>query len=56
MRHNLSYYIAGLIDATKDDSIWNKARENIFKPGVSFTFGLLLEWLKLEAKQKLGLP
>ncbi len=44
------------IDAAKDESIWMKAKETILKPTVSITFSLLLEWLKEEAKKKLGLP
>ncbi len=44
------------LDAAKDDTIWNKAKESVLKPGASITFGLLLEWLKAEAKQKLGIP
>ena len=43
------------IDASKDESIWNKAKETILKPTVSITFSLLLEWLKEEAKKKIGL-
>jgi hypothetical protein len=56
-------HVAGLtwdghdfLDAAKDDSLWQKAKDTVLKPGVSITFGLLLEWLKAEAKQKLGLP
>ena len=44
------------IDAAKDDSIWTKAKETVLKPTVAITFGLLLDWLKQEAKMKLGLP
>lgn len=44
------------LDAAKDDTIWKKAKESILKPGASITFSLLLEWLKSEVKQKLGLP
>lgn len=44
------------LDAMKDDTIWNKAKEHVLKPGVSFTFGLLLQWLEVKAKEKLGLP
>jgi len=58
-----SIFITGLsweghdfLDAMKDDNIWNKAKESVLKPGASITFGLLLEWLKIEAKQKLGIP
>ncbi len=43
------------LDAMRDDNLWNKAKEKVIKPGVSFTFDLLLEWLKSQAKQTLGL-
>lgn len=43
------------INAAEDETIWKKAKCNILKPGVSFTFDILKEWLKAEAKQKLGL-
>ena len=44
------------LDAAKDDTIWDKAKTTVFKPTASFTFDLLLEWLKVQAKEKLGLP
>jgi Hypothetical protein (DUF2513) len=44
------------LDAAKDDTIWTKAKETILKPGVSMTFNFLIEWLKTEAKTKLGFP
>jgi hypothetical protein len=44
------------LDAARNDSIWGKAKDTILKPTVSFTFDLLLQWLKNEAKQRLGLP
>jgi hypothetical protein len=44
------------LDATKDDTIWAKARTTVLKPTVAITFDLLLQWLKDEAKKKLGLP
>ena len=43
------------LDAAKDDTIWAKARDRILKPGISFTFSILVEFLKQEAKQRLGL-
>ncbi len=43
------------LDATKDDSLWQKAKDTFLKPGVSFTLDILLVWLKAEAKAKLGL-
>lgn len=33
-------------DAIKDEAIWHKAKEKFIKPGVSFTFPILLEYLK----------
>lgn len=44
------------IDVAKDNNIWAKAKETVLKPGVSMTFSLLFEWLKSEAKVRLGLP
>ena len=44
------------LDASKDDTMWNKAKDTVLKPSASFTFDLLLEWLKNQASQKLGLP
>lgn len=47
------------LDAARDDTVWRKAKENLLKPGVSWTFELLKETLKALAKQQLarvGLP
>lgn len=44
------------LDAAKDDTIWEKAKNTIFKTSSGITFDLLLEWLKAEGRQKLGLP
>lgn len=44
------------LDAMRDDGLWAKAKENVLNPGASFTFGLLLHWLEVKAKEKLGLP
>jgi hypothetical protein len=41
-------------DAIQDDTLWNKAKEVVLKPGLSFTFDTLKEWLKAEIKN--GLP
>jgi hypothetical protein len=40
------------LDATKDSKIWKKAMEHIIKPGVSWTFQTLLEYLKREIDQR----
>ena len=44
------------LNASSDDSIWQKAKDTVLKPTASFTFSVLLEWLKAETKKKLGLP
>jgi hypothetical protein len=38
-------------DSIKDDSLWNKAKENIIKPSASWTFGILLQYLEFEIKR-----
>lgn len=43
------------LDAMRDDTIWKKAKEKMVKPGISWTVSLLFEFLKAEAKKKLGL-
>ncbi|HEY5345044.1 MAG TPA: DUF2513 domain-containing protein [Verrucomicrobiae bacterium] len=45
------------LDATRDSKIWKMAKEQILKPGGSWTFSILLEWLKQEAQKRiLGVP
>jgi Hypothetical protein (DUF2513) len=39
----------------EEDTAWSKAKETIIKPGISWGFGILLEYLKSQAKIKLGL-
>ncbi|QHI68743.1 DUF2513 domain-containing protein [Tichowtungia aerotolerans] len=41
-------------DSIKDESIWNKAKENILKPSASWTFGILAEYIKAEITRKLS--
>lgn len=40
-------------DAIKDDTIWKKAKENVMKPAASWSFGILVEYLKMEAKARI---
>lgn len=42
------------VDAIRDDTLWAKAKTSVLKPGMSFTFDVLKEWLKTEITQ--GLP
>jgi hypothetical protein len=41
-------------DAVASDTIWARAKDKVLKPGMSFTFDLLKEWLKAEIKE--GFP
>jgi Hypothetical protein (DUF2513) len=41
------------LDAARDNGVWNKAMEHIIKPGVSWSFSILVEWLKQEARRRL---
>lgn len=40
-------------DSIADDTIWNKAKKNVIKPSASWTFGILLEYLKVEIRSKI---
>lgn len=42
-------------DAIMDDTIWNKAKENVIKPAASWTFGILVEYLKVQINHSIGL-
>lgn len=44
------------LDAMRDDTVWNKVKEHVIKPGASWTVSLLLESLKTEIRTRLGLP
>lgn len=41
-------------DAVRSDTLWKKAKDNVMKPSMSFTFDVLKDWLKTEITQ--GLP
>ena len=41
-------------EAVRSDTLWKKAKENVMKPSMSFTFDVLKEWLITEIAQ--GLP
>lgn len=52
--HRLTWSGCEFADAVVNDTVWSKAKENVLKPGMSFTFDVLKEWLKAEITQ--GLP
>jgi hypothetical protein len=41
-------------DAARSDTLWTKAKEVVIRPGASFTFDVLREWLKNEISK--GFP
>jgi hypothetical protein len=43
------------LDASRSETLWKKAKETVLIPSASITFDLLLEWLKDQARQTLGL-
>ena len=43
------------IDAAKNEHIWAKAKKTVLKETPLIAFDVLLEWLKIEMKKKLGL-
>ena len=55
--HRLTWDGHEFLDASRDSKIWKMAVEHIIKPGVSWSFPILMEWLKREAQQRfLGVP
>jgi hypothetical protein len=50
---NLTWAGHDFLDAARDDKIWHLAKEKFIKPGVSWTFSILLEWLKQQAHQRI---
>lgn len=52
--HRLTWAGHDFLDAARSDTVWAKAKETVLKPGMSFTFDVLKEWLKTEITQ--GFP
>lgn len=42
-------------DSITDETVWKKAKEHVIKPGASWTFALLAEYLKGLISDQLGL-
>jgi hypothetical protein len=42
------------LDSTRDSNVWTKAKERILKPGISWSFSILVEFLKAEAQRQLA--
>lgn len=41
-------------DSVRSDTIWKKAKETVIKPSASWSFDVLLDWLKHAALDQLG--
>ncbi len=44
------------LESIKDDDLWAKAKKHVLMPAGGAAFSVLTEWIKAEAKQRLGLP
>lgn len=53
---NLTWAGYEFLEAAKDETLWGKAKTHVIKPTGGVAFGVLVEWLKAEAKSRLGLP
>jgi len=42
------------IEAAREETLWKKAKEKVMKPGASFTFEIVKEWLKAEIRTRFG--
>jgi hypothetical protein len=42
------------LDSTRDPTIWKQAKDKVLKPGISWSFSILVEFLKAEAQRQLG--
>jgi hypothetical protein len=41
------------LDSSRDNKIWKMAKKHVLKPGMSWTFSLLSEWLKQQAHDRI---
>ena len=51
--HGLTWAGHDFLDASRDEGLWKKAYETIVKPTGSFSFELLLSYLKAQVLRKL---
>lgn len=44
-------------DGIRQDTIWNKAKEHILKPGTSYGLSILVEYVKVQVRERVfGIP
>ena len=52
---NLTWEGQDFVDASRDPTIWQKVMDNVIKPAGSWTFQIVLAYLKAEAMRRLGI-
>jgi Hypothetical protein (DUF2513) len=52
--HGVTWAGHDFLDAARDETLWKKAKQHVIKPGASFTFELVKEWLKAEIRKQFG--
>lgn len=52
---SISWHGYEFLDASRDETIWTKAKNTVLKPTTGIAFDVLLEWLKAEVKERIGL-
>lgn len=52
MIHRLTSAGHDFCDGIRQDTIWNKAKEHILKPGASYGLSILVEYVKIQLHQK----
>jgi hypothetical protein len=53
--HRITWAGYEFLESIRDKTIWEKAQKYILKPGASWTFAILAEYLKGEIKERLGM-
>jgi hypothetical protein len=43
------------LESVSDETLWSKAKKNVIQPAGGVAFNVLLDWIKAEAKARLGL-
>jgi hypothetical protein len=51
MIHRLTSSGHDFCDGIRNDTIWNKAKQKVIKPGASYGLSVLIEWVKIEVRQ-----
>ncbi|HEY5505834.1 MAG TPA: DUF2513 domain-containing protein [Sedimentisphaerales bacterium] len=53
----MTWFGHDFLQSVRDDTLWAKAKDSVLKPAASWSFSLLVEWLKVEIHQRFfGVP